>query len=186
MFNDFFSEVAGLSPDTLSSSLQPYGDRSDFFINTASLAVVIPLPIKKKRHSIDKNYLQRREDLNLCTVKDTWEVVKKLKYPIKSGKHSSWATSLFLRQPCHVGLYSAMNTEGVCSCACEDLDTQRYGKSSEIIAMHILKNFRTHSTLFFLFSCEAIRPEGMTDDKDHLPFLALRSGLVTHLARSFP
>lgn len=74
MFNDFFSKVAGLSPDTLSSSLQPYRDSSDFFINTTSLAVVIQLPIKI--HSIDKDYLERREDLSMWTVKNIWEVVK--------------------------------------------------------------------------------------------------------------
>lgn len=75
MFNDFFSEVARLSPDTLSSSLQPYRDSSDFFIDTTSLAVVIQSPIKI--HSIDKDYLQRRADLNMRTEKNIWEVVKK-------------------------------------------------------------------------------------------------------------
>lgn len=53
------AKLAGLSPDALSSSLQPYRDSADFFINTTRLAVVIQLPIKI--HSIDKDYLQRRK-----------------------------------------------------------------------------------------------------------------------------
>lgn len=87
MFNDFFSKVAGLSPDTLSSSLQPYRDGPDFFINTTSLAAVIQLPIKT--HSIDKDYLERREDLNKGTVKNIWDVVKSENRPLPHKNRAS-------------------------------------------------------------------------------------------------
>lgn len=48
--------------------------RPDFFINTTSLAAVVQLPIKI--HSIDKDYLERREDLSKGTVKNIRDVVK--------------------------------------------------------------------------------------------------------------
>lgn len=101
MFNDFFSKVARLSPDTLSSSLQPYRDGPDFFINTSSLAVVIQLPIKI--HSIDKDYLERKEDLNKGTVKNIWDVVKSEnrllphKTRASTGQSSSFPDSMLMQ-----------------------------------------------------------------------------------------
>lgn len=91
--------MAGLSPDTLSSSLQPYRDSSDFFINTTSLAAVIQLPIKI--HSIDKNYLRERRRFKHRIVENIWKLARKLKLvtsPQKYKHRVAWQFTQGLRE----------------------------------------------------------------------------------------
>jgi hypothetical protein len=66
--------VAGLLADTLSFSLQPYRDSSDFFINTTSLAIVLQVPIKI--HFIDKDCLRERRRFKQRIVKIICELVR--------------------------------------------------------------------------------------------------------------
>ena len=74
LFNDFSCQVAGLLADTLSFSLQPYRDSSDFFINTTSLAIVLQVPIKI--HFIDKDCLRERRRFKQRIVKIICELVR--------------------------------------------------------------------------------------------------------------
>lgn len=54
-----------------------------------------------------------------------------------------------------------------------------------IITTYVLKHLRVYRLLFYLFSCQAIRAKRMTEDKDNLALLAIRSRLVTYLVAFF-